>query len=38
MEYCQEGDLGSHVKKMREKNEFFSEDLILNWFLQICFA
>ena len=38
MEYCEEGDLAHHVKRMRNKKEYFSEDLILNWFLQIAFA
>ena len=38
MEYCEEGDLSYHVKRMRQKKEHFSEDLILNWFLQIAFA
>ena len=38
MEYCEEGDLAFHVKRMTKKNESFSEDLILNWFLQIAFA
>ena len=38
MEYCEEGDLAFHVKRMRTKKEHFSEDLVLNWFLQIAFA
>ena len=38
MEYCEEGDLAFHVKRMRQKKEYFSEDLVLNWFLQIAFA
>ena len=28
----EEGDLGFHVKRMRSKNEHFSEDFILNLF------
>lgn len=38
MEYCEEGDLAYHIKKMREKKQNFTEELILNWFLQIVFA
>lgn len=38
MEYCEEGDLAFHIKRKRQKNEFFSEKLILNWFLQIALA
>ena len=38
MEYCEEGDLAFHVKRMKKKTEHFSEDLVLNWFLQIAFA
>ena len=38
MEYCEEGDLAFHVKRMRTRKENFSEELVLNWFLQIAFA
>jgi NIMA (never in mitosis gene a)-related kinase len=38
MEYCEEGDLAFHVSRMKKKGENFSEDLILNWFLQLAFA
>ena len=38
MEYCEEGDLAYHIKKRREQKEYFNEDLIKNWFLQILFA
>ena len=38
MEYCEEGDLAHHIKRMSKKKEHFSEDLVLNWFLQIAFA
>lgn len=38
MEYCEEGDLAYHIKKMREKKQHFTEELVLNWFLQIVFA
>ena len=27
-----------HVKKMRQKNEHFSEKLIMQWFVQLCLA
>lgn len=27
-----------HVKRKRQKNEYFSEKLILNWFLQVALA
>jgi len=33
-----EGDLGYHIKRKKKQNEFFPEPVILNWFLQICFA
>ena len=32
------GDLAYHVKKMRQKNEHFSEKLIMQWFVQLCLA
>lgn len=32
------GDLAYHVKKMRQKGEHFSEDLIMQWFVQLCLA
>ena len=38
MEYCEEGDLAHHIKQMVKKNERFSEELIMNWFLQMVFA
>lgn len=36
MEYCEEGDLARHVRKCREKGQRFPEELLLNWFLQMC--
>jgi NIMA (never in mitosis gene a)-related kinase len=38
LEVYSEGDLAFHIKKMREKKQLFTEELILNWFLQIVFA
>lgn len=38
MEYCEEGDLGFHIKRKIAKNEHFPENVILNWFLQILLA
>ena len=38
MEYCEEGDLAFHVKRKLQKKEYFSEKLILNWFLQVALA
>ena len=38
MEFCEMGDLAYHVKKMRQKNEFFSETVIMQWFVQLCLA
>jgi NIMA (never in mitosis gene a)-related kinase len=38
MEYCEEGDLAFHIKGMVKKKQNFSEELVLNWFLQIAFA
>jgi serine/threonine protein kinase len=32
------GDLAYHVKKMRQKNEHFSEPVIMQWFVQLCLA
>lgn len=32
------GDLAYHVKKKRQKGEWFTETEIMNWFLQICLA
>lgn len=38
MEYCEEGDLGHHIKRKQQKNEYFPEKVILHWFLQIAMA
>ncbi|EAR96270.2 plant dual-specificity MAP kinase kinase family domain protein (macronuclear) [Tetrahymena thermophila SB210] len=38
MEYCEEGDIAFHIKRKKNKQEYFSERVILNWFLQIAFA
>lgn len=38
MEYCEVGDLSYHIKKKKNKNEQFTEDEILNWFIQIAIA
>lgn len=32
------GDLAYHVKKMRQKGEHFSENTIMQWFVQLCLA
>lgn len=33
-----EGDLAHHIKVRKQKGERFSEELVMNWFLQILFA
>jgi len=38
MEYCEVGDLAYHIKKKKAKKERFTEDEILNWFIQIAMA
>jgi len=38
MEFCEMGDLAYHVKKMRQKNEHFSESVIMQWFVQLCLS
>jgi NIMA (never in mitosis gene a)-related kinase len=32
------GDLGFHIKKKKSKDEYFSEEEVLNWFAQICLS
>jgi NIMA (never in mitosis gene a)-related kinase len=32
------GDLGFHIKKNNNAKEYFSEEEILNWFVQICLS
>jgi len=38
MEYCPGGDLGSALKRARERKQTFHEDQILDWFSQLLFA
>jgi NIMA (never in mitosis gene a)-related kinase len=38
MEYCEGGDLGTLIKRARERGERFSEAQILDWFAQLCDA
>ena len=38
MEYCEHGDLASHIKKKKQKGEKFSETEIMNWFVQMCLS
>jgi len=33
MEYCEVGDLASHIKQKAKKGESFTEEEILNWFI-----
>lgn len=32
------GDLNYHIRRKEKKGEFFTEDEIFNWFVQICLA
>ena len=32
------GDIAEMIKRQRDKGGFFSEELILSWFTQICLA
>lgn len=38
MEYAAGGDLYQRIKKQRESGQFFPEDCILHWFVQIALA
>eukprot|EP00401_Gymnodinium_catenatum_P008788 CAMPEP_0117555722 /NCGR_PEP_ID=MMETSP0784-20121206/51423_1 /TAXON_ID=39447 /ORGANISM="" /LENGTH=290 /DNA_ID=CAMNT_0005352941 /DNA_START=53 /DNA_END=922 /DNA_ORIENTATION=+ len=38
MEYCDGGDLRKAIKDKAKKCEHFSEDEIMNWFVQLCLA
>ena len=38
MDYCEGGDLYTVIREHAQKGRYFSEDLILNWFVQICLA
>ena len=37
-EYADNGDLEQILKKHKEKNELFTENIIINWLIQICLA
>ena len=36
MEYCEEGELSNIIKVHKEKKEKINEDVIANWFVQLC--
>ena len=36
MEYCENGDLGTLIKKKKEAGKRFTEAEIMHWFVQIC--
>ncbi|KAJ4428031.1 hypothetical protein ANN_24045 [Periplaneta americana] len=38
MDYCEGGDLYTKIREHAQKGRYFSEDIILNWFVQICLA
>jgi NIMA (never in mitosis gene a)-related kinase len=38
MEYCEVGDLAYHIKKKKANGGQFTEEEILNWFIQISIA
>lgn len=38
MDYCEGGDLYTKIQEHAQKGRYFSEDIILNWFVQICLA
>jgi len=38
MDYCEGGDLYTVIQEHAQKGKYFSEDLILDWFVQICLA
>jgi serine/threonine protein kinase len=38
MEYCEEGDLGHHIKRQARKGEFFSQEIVESWVLQVLLA
>jgi len=37
-EYADGGDLQIKLDEQKEKNEYFHENILLDWFMQICFA
>ncbi len=38
MDYADGGDLYSKINQQKQKNQYLSEDQILDWFIQIAFA
>ncbi|XP_035280412.1 serine/threonine-protein kinase 4-like isoform X2 [Anguilla anguilla] len=38
MEYCEGGNLSEEIKKQKDTGEYFPEDQILTWFVEICMA
>ncbi|XP_033608128.1 uncharacterized protein LOC111866412 isoform X2 [Cryptotermes secundus] len=38
MDYCEGGDLYTKIREYAQKERYFSEDIILNWFVQLCLA
>ncbi|XP_064198222.1 uncharacterized protein LOC135258686 isoform X2 [Anguilla rostrata] len=38
VEYCEGGDLSQEIKKQKDTGEYFPEDQILTWFVEICMA
>ena len=38
MEFCEHGDLGYHIRKKKAVSESFSEEEVMNWFVQLCLA
>ncbi|KDR15801.1 Serine/threonine-protein kinase Nek1 [Zootermopsis nevadensis] len=38
MDYCEGGDLYTKIREHAQKGRYFSEDMILSWFVQICLA
>ena len=38
-EFCEEGDLGFHIRRqIRKKKTYFTEDVVSQWLLQILLA
>ncbi|EAR85756.2 Serine/Threonine kinase domain protein (macronuclear) [Tetrahymena thermophila SB210] len=38
MEYCEHGDLAFHIKRKKQKKEYFPEMLIVNWFYELALS
>lgn len=38
MDYADGGDMYTKIAKQKQKNEMFTEDQILDWFVQMCLA